>query len=232
MNPTQPLEFDNFTFAWGTKTYVMGIVNVTPDSFSGDGLAENTDPVQAAVAQAKRFAEAGVHILDVGGESTRPGSDPVGAEEETRRVIPVIKALAAELDLPISIDTYKASVAAAALDAGAHIINDVWGLQADPDLAPLAAERNVPVIAMHNRSKPKSAEVQQKLGGRYIGIEYDDLIEDIKKELMASVEIARKAGIPDENIILDTGIGFGKTVEQNLELLNRTDEIRAMGFPC
>jgi len=218
-------------FLWGSQTYIMGILNITPDSFSGDGLRQEDDPVAAAVEQARQFAEAGAHILDVGGESTRPGSEPVGAEEELARVLPVVRALAAEVDLPISIDTYKAEVAAAALDAGASLINDVWGLKADPEMAPLAATRGVPVIAMHNRSKPKNAEIQARLGGRYTGVEYDDLIEDIKRELMESVEIARQAGVPDEHIILDTGIGFGKTVPQNLELLDRTGEIRALGFP-
>ncbi|MEJ2759267.1 MAG: dihydropteroate synthase [Anaerolineales bacterium] len=218
-------------FTWGSQTYVMGIINVTPDSFSGDGLKGETDPVAAAVAQAKQFEQAGAHILDVGGESTRPGSEPVGAADEMARVMPVVKAIAAETSLPISIDTYKAEVAASALDAGADMINDVWGLKADPEMAGLAAERHVPVIVMHNRSTPKSAEVQKRLGGRYVGVKYDDLIEDIKTELMESVDLARQAKVPDAHIILDTGIGFGKTVPQNLELLNRTGEVRALGFP-
>ncbi|MFN2144490.1 MAG: dihydropteroate synthase, partial [Anaerolineales bacterium] len=218
-------------FDWGSQTYVMGILNLTPDSFSGDGLGHSPDPVEAALEQARRFVEAGAHILDVGGESTRPGSDPVGAAEEIERVIPVVKALAAESALPVSIDTYKAEVAAAALDAGADLINDVWGLKADPEMAPLAAARRVPVVMMHNRSTPKSAEVQARLGGRYTGVEYDDLIGDIKRELLESVAIAREAGVPDEHIILDTGIGFGKTVPQNLELLNRTDAFLDLGFP-
>jgi dihydropteroate synthase len=231
MTHTNTLTIKDHTFTWGSRTYVMGIINVTPNSFSGDGLNTAADPVQAAVKQAARFVEAGADILDVGGESTRPGSEPVSAKEELERVVPVIQALAAEFDTIISIDTYKASVAAKALDDGAHLINDVWGLRADSDLARVAAENNAPVILMHNRSTPKSAEVQQRLGGRYIGVEYDDLIEDIKTELMESVEIARQAGIPDEHIILDTGIGFGKTVEQNLELLNHGDQIRSLGFP-
>ena len=233
MTMTKPthLEIDGHKFLWGSRTYVMGIVNVTPDSFSGDGLIQGQNPVEAAVAQAREFAAQGADILDVGGESTRPGSEPVGAAEEIERVIPVVEALAGEINLPISIDTYKAEVAAAALDAGAALINDVWGCKADPGIAPLAAERGAPVILMHNRSTPKNAEVQARLGGRYLGVEYDELIEDIKRELLESVEIARSAGVPDEHIILDTGIGFGKTVNQNLELLNRTDEIRALGFP-
>jgi dihydropteroate synthase len=187
--------------------------------------------VEAALDQALRLAKSGAHILDIGGESTRPGSDPVGAAEEIERVIPVIRALAAEIDLPISIDTYKAEVAAAALEAGADLINDVWGLKADPEMAPLAAARGVPVVMMHNRSTPKSAEVQALLGGRYTCVEYDDLVGDIKRELLESVTLARQAGIPDAHIILDTGIGFGKTVSQNLELLNRTGEFVEMGFP-
>jgi dihydropteroate synthase len=228
---SKSLNINDHSFEWGSRTYVMGILNVTPDSFSGDGLGVQQDPVVAAIDQAARFIQAGADILDVGGESTRPGSEPVGVEEEKNRVLPVVEALAAEFDTVISIDTYKAEVAKAALDAGAHLINDVWGLHADPEMAPLAAQRNVPVILMHNRSTPKSAEVQARLGGRYVGVEYKDLIEDIKRELMESVEKAQKAGIPDEHIILDSGIGFGKTVEQNLELLNRGDEIRALGYP-
>ncbi|MCB2178656.1 dihydropteroate synthase [bacterium] len=227
----ESLKIKDTLFTWGSQTYVMGIINITPDSFSGDGLGQQHDPVAAAVAQARQFEAAGAHILDIGGESTRPGSEPVGAAEELTRVVPVVEAIAAATSLPISIDTYKAEVAAAALDAGAAIINDVWGFKADPEIAHVAAQRNAPAILMHNRSTPKSAEVQQRLGGRYIGIEYEDLIEDVKRELMESVEIARQAGVPDANIILDTGIGFGKTVPQNLELLNRTDEVRALGFP-
>jgi dihydropteroate synthase/2-amino-4-hydroxy-6-hydroxymethyldihydropteridine diphosphokinase len=236
-NPVQevkmqpPLKINQTLLDWGKQTYVMGILNITPDSFSGDGLGQDQDSVEAALVQARTFAAAGVHLLDIGGESTRPGSVPVGAEEENDRVLPVVRAISAELNLPISIDTYKAQVAEAALDAGAHLINDVWGLKADPEMAPLAARRGVPVILMHNRSTPKSAEVQEKLGGRYIGMKYDDLIEDIKNELLESVKLAKQAGIPDQHIILDTGIGFGKTVEQNLELLNRTDEIRQLGYP-
>ena len=229
MNPS--LKIKNSIFNWGSQTYIMGILNITPDSFSGDGLRQKSDAVDAALAQARHFEAAGAHILDIGGESTRPGSEPVGAAEEIARVLPVVRAIAVETGLPISIDTYKAQVAEAALDAGADMINDVWGLKADPEIGPLAAARRVPVILMHNRSNPKSAEVRERLGGRYVGIEYDDLIEDIKTELMESVELAHQAGIPDEHIILDTGIGFGKTVEQNLELLRRTGEVRALGYP-
>ena len=223
----KPLKINNRLFAWGARTYVMGILNITPDSFSGDGLSSGED----AMAQARRFVEAGADILDVGGESTRPGAAPVTAAEEKARVIPVIQMLVAELDIPISIDSYKAEVAAAALDAGAHMVNDVWGLRADPELAGLIAARRVPVILMHNRSNPDNAELRERLGGRYVGVEYKDLIEDIKLELMESVAMAKKAHMPAEQVILDPGIGFGKTVEQNLELLNRCGEIRELGYP-
>ncbi len=225
------LRIGNRTFSWGSRTYVMGILNVTPDSFSGDGLTAEGRNLQTAVQQARRFAAAGADILDVGGESTRPGAQIVTAEEELARVLPVVRALVSELDVPVSIDTYKAKVAAAALDAGASLVNDVWGLRADNDLAPLVAERKVPVILMHNRSNPANTELREKLGGRYVGVEYDNLLEDVKRELLASVQIAHNAGIQDDNIILDPGIGFGKTVEQNLELLNRSGEIRELGYP-
>ena len=222
----------NKTFTWGSRTYVMGILNIAPDSFSGDGLATGIgDVVAAALAQARRFAAAGADILDVGGESTRPGAEAVNAADEKARVLPVIQALAAELDIPISIDTHKAEVAAAALDAGAQLVNDVWGLHADPQLASLVAERRLPIVLMHNRSNPANADLRARLGGRYVGVEYKDLIEDIKRELLESVALARAAGVRDENIILDPGIGFGKTVEQNLELLNRCGEMRELGYP-
>jgi len=231
-------------FRWGERTYVMGIVNVTPDSFSGDGVyatmetegvAHPLERAQAAteraVAQALSFLEEGVDIIDVGGESTRPGSAPIDAQTELSRVIPVIRRLREATDAPISIDTYKASVAAEALDAGADLVNDVWALQMDPELAPLVAERGVPVILMHNRSKPKNAAQQERLGGRYVGIHYHDLMADIIRELRQRVEHAVQAGIPRSRIIIDPGIGFGKTVEQNLHLLNHVDELRVLGLP-
>lgn len=222
-------------FDWSTRTYVMGILNITPDSFSGDGLLPSSPGtgggIAAALEQARNFVAAGVDILDVGGESTRPGSHPVGVEEELGRVIPVIRALAAETKALISVDTCKARVAEAALEAGAQIVNDVWGLRADPKMGAVVARYGVPVVLMHNRSKPANVEVRERLGGRYVGIEYNNLIEDVKRELMESVALAHGAGIVDENIILDPGIGFGKTVSQNLELLDRLDEIRALGYP-
>ena len=218
---------------WGNRTYVMGILNVTPDSFSGDGiLALSASTIEAAVEQAKDFLANGADILDVGGESTRPGSEPVNLDEELGRVIPVIEAIAKEFpDALISIDTYKAKVAEAAFTAGAHILNDVWALRADPEVASVAAAFGVPVILMHNRSNPASVEVRAQLGNAYIGSTYENLIEDVKRELLVSVELALKAGIEERRIILDSGIGFGKTREHNLELINRLDEIRLLGYP-
>ncbi len=217
---------------FGDRTYVMGIINVTPDSFSGDGLLGNPDVIQAAIDQAKRFVAAGADILDIGGESTRPGSQPVDSIEERGRVLPVIHALAHQnLDVILSIDTYKSEVAADAIKVGANWINDVWGLRADPKLAEVAARFKKPIILMHNRSRPSSAELQERLGGRYISMEYNNLIEDITTELLLSVEIAVSAGVAHENIILDPGIGFGKTVEQNLQLLNQLNAFKRLGFP-
>lgn len=241
------LAIGNRTLTWGERTYVMGILNLTPDSFSGDGLLlppapltpasppifiENGGRGERGVDQARRFLAAGADILDIGGESTHPGSQPVDTDEELRRVLPTIRTIAAEFpDALISIDTYKAAVADEALKAGAHIVNDVWGLRADPELAAVAARSKAAVVLMHNRSKPANVEVRERLGNAYVAAEYQDLIEDVKRELLESVAIARTAGIPEERILLDPGIGFGKTVEQNLELVNRLDEIRALGFP-
>jgi len=221
------------TFEWGARTLVMGILNLTPDSFSGDGLLASPEAMlTAALEQAGRFLQAGADILDLGGESTRPGAQTVTVDEEIERVIPVIRAVAQKFpSAVISVDTYKASVAQEALQAGAHLVNDVWGLRADPHLADVVAQFNVPVILMHNRSRSANALVQASLGGRYVGMEYQDLLAEVKAELTESVVLARKAGIAQEKIILDPGIGFGKTVEQNLELLNRLDEICALGFP-
>jgi dihydropteroate synthase len=239
------LQIGNHNFHWGSRTYVMGILNVTPDSFSGDGIlaqsgtsqpasADEARPedVEAAVRQAENFLSNGADILDVGGESTRPGSQPVNAEDEMERVIPVISAIAKKFpDALISIDTYKAKVAEAAFKAGAQILNDIWALRADPELASVAAAFRVPVILMHNRSNPASVEVRAQLGNAYTGSEYEDLIEDVKRELLVSVELAKKAGVEAAHIILDPGIGFGKKREHNLELINRLDEIRLLGYP-
>ena len=216
---------------FGAKTYVMGILNVTPDSFSGDGLLQHGDPLQAALEQAWRFVEAGADILDIGGESTRPSAQPVSAEEELQRILPLVRALAEASPAILSVDTYKAAVAEEALLAGADWINDVWALRADPLLAGVAAEFRAPLILMHNRSKPAHADLQERLGGRYVGRHYADLLGEVKAELLESVEQARQAGVAGEAILLDPGIGFGKTVEQNLELIDRLGDIRALGFP-
>ncbi len=217
---------------FGRKTYVMGIINVTPDSFSGDGLLARQDTIRAALEQAEYFVEHGAEILDIGGESTRPGAQIVSAGEEMDRIIPVIEAVASSgLNALISVDTYKASVARAALHAGANWINDIWGLRADPEMAPLAASSGAPVIIMHNRLKPATSELQERLGGHYIGVQYKNLIHDIQDELRQSIALAHTAGVTDRQIILDPGIGFGKTVEQNLELVDRLGEIKAMGYP-
>jgi len=226
------LQIGSFTFNWGSRTYVMGILNVTPDSFSGDGIIAKGDAVEVAVEQAGNFLASGADILDVGGESTRPGSAPVNADEELERVIPIIHALNKNFpEAILSIDTYKARVAEEAIRAGAHIVNDVWGLRADDELASVAAKYKTPVILMHNRSNPASVEVREKFGNAYIGAEYENLIENVKRELMNSVELARHAGIAESHIVLDPGVGFGKTREHNLELINRLDEIRELGYP-
>jgi dihydropteroate synthase len=237
------LTIQNRTLIWGAQTYIMGILNVTPDSFSGDGLLVAESPtatldridvasvVNKALEMGREFVSLGADILDVGGESTRPGSESVSEEDELRFVIPVIEALAADLDVLISVDTYKAQVANTALQVGAQIVNDVWGLHADPEMGNVIARYNAAVVLMHNRSSWAHAQVKERLGGRYIGMEYGNLLEDIKRELMDSVSIAQAAGIPDEHIIIDPGIGFGKTVIQNLELIDRLDEIRALGYP-
>jgi dihydropteroate synthase len=191
---------------------VMGILNVTPDSFSDGGRFA---AVEAAVAHARAMAAEGADIIDVGGESTRPGHVPVDAAEEAARVVPAIRALKAALATPVSIDTMKANVAAAALEAGADIVNDVWGLQRDPDIARVAAEHGAPVVVMHHRT-----EVDPAL----------DIVEDMKRFLGRSIEIALAAGIPERAIALDPGVGFGKTVAQNLTAVRRVDALAAMGF--
>lgn len=207
----------------------MGILNVTSDSFSGDGVLNKVE--SAAVEQAQNFEKWGADIIDVGGESTRPGSEKVSEDVELSRVLPVIEALRTEVSIPLSVDTYKSGVARAALEAGASWINDVWGFRADPRMAEVASEFRCPVVLMHNRSSPDDVSLSDDLGGRFVGVEYDNLIEDVKRELMYSVDLALSAGVEEENIILDPGIGFGKTVEQNLQLIRRLDEIKALGFP-
>ncbi len=197
----------------GGRTLVMGILNVTPDSFSDGGLFAGAD---AAITQAERLVAEGAAILDIGGESTRPGHVPVPAETEQARILPVIRAVAPRLTVPISIDTYKASTARVALEAGARIVNDVWGLQREPDIATVAAAHGAPVIIMHNR-ETIDAEI--------------DIIADMLAFFERSLGIAHRAGIDDSNIVLDPGVGFGKTWAQHLEALRRLPEIRALGFP-
>lgn len=222
---------------WGRRTHVMGVLNVTPDSFSGEGLMEPATgydlgaAVEAAVQRARHFAADGADIIDIGGQSTRPGSTPISAEEEAARALPVVRAVRRAVDLPISIDTYFASVAKAALEAGADWINDVWGMRMDPEMGPLAAAFGCPIVLTHNRSRPKSVEQEQRLGGRYVGVEYDDLISDIGCELQEIVDAALDYGIEPDNIIIDPGIGFGKTVTQNLQLLDRLAQLRDLGYP-
>lgn len=227
------------TFYWGSRTYIMGIINVTEDSFSGDGMRTRTDGkllskkevIEKTTRQAVEFVNDGADILDIGGESTRPGAHQVSIDDELDNVIPIIETVSKEVDVVISIDTYKAEVAEAALTAGADMINDVWGLKADQEMALVASAYKVPIILMHNRSSWAHAEIKEKLGGRYIGMDYENLLGDINSELKESISIAKKAGVSDEYIIIDPGIGFGKTVEQNLELVNRLDEIRSLGYP-
>jgi dihydropteroate synthase len=202
---------------WGERTFVMGILNVTPDSFSGDGLLAASDPVAAAVAQASRMVDEGADLLDVGGESTRPGHEPVGATEEARRVVPVVRAVAEALPgVPISIDTTKVAVAAAALDAGATWLNDVWGVGKDPAMRHLAAERGVPIVLMHNRP---SAHYERGVA--------DEVVADLER----AVDLALREGVPDDAIVVDPGIGFGKTAEHNLELLRDLGRLRTLGRP-
>ncbi|WP_174435200.1 dihydropteroate synthase [Brevibacillus agri] len=206
------LNCGRYTLPLGERTLVMGILNVTPDSFSDGGRFVDLDH---ALAQARAMVEAGADIIDIGGESTRPGAEPVGEAEELDRVLPVIRRLSAELSVPLSIDTYKAAVAERALDAGAHIINDVWGAKRDPRMAEVAARRGVPIILMHNRTDT----------------DYRDFYSDFVRDLRESVQIALQAGVREEQIILDPGIGFVKTVEQNLETMRRLDDLVALGYP-
>lgn len=211
--PPPPLVVAGHRLEFGKRTLVMGIVNVTPDSFSGDGVG---DDVTAAVARAQSLAEAGADVVDIGGESTRPSRtrQEVPAQVEMTRVLPVIRELAGRLPIPISIDTRKAAVASAALDAGAVIVNDVWGLRGDPDMAAvIAAHQGTGVVAMHNQH----------------GIEYGDLLEDVCVGLRESLAVAEEAGIPSSQVIVDPGFGFAKTPAHNLELVRRLGELMGMG---
>jgi dihydropteroate synthase len=199
------------TFAWGSRTYVMGIINLSPESFSGDGLTDLT----AIVEQARRFAAEGADLLDVGGQSTRPGFAEISVEAEIERIVPAIERLAAAVDLPISVDTYRARVARAALEAGAQLVNDIYGLRRDPEMAPLLAATGAAAVLMHNQRER----------------EFNDVIADVCEGLKASLGLAEAAGVARDRLIVDPGFGFGWTPAQNLELLRRLAELRALGLP-
>ena len=194
------------------NTYIMGILNVTPDSFSDGGRYDGLD---RAMEHARRMIREGVDIIDVGGESTRPGHVQITEEEEIARVVPVIKKLKEEFDVPVSIDTYKSAVAAAAIEAGADLVNDIWGLKYDPEMAGLIARTGVACCLMHNRDNT----------------EYQDFLADFMKDMRECVEIAKKAGIEDDKIILDPGVGFGKTYEMNLEIIDKLEIMKELGYP-
>ena len=207
-----PIRCGNTEFRWGERTYIMGVLNLTPDSFSGDGLSWDTE---AALAQARRFTAQGADIIDIGGESTRPGGQTISADEEIKRVIPAIERLAGEVSVPISIDTYKASVARRAVAAGARMINDVWGLRQDAGLARVAAEAGLPLVLTSNQRDEPAA----------------DIISGVVSDLERAIRQAIAAGVPRECIIIDPGIGFGKSLKQNLEILRRLAELKQLGRP-
>jgi dihydropteroate synthase len=211
MNLT-PTEVDGRLFYWGRRTYIMGILNVTPNSFSGDSLGND---IEAAVAAAKLMVAEGADIIDVGGESTRPGAPEVSADEEIARVIPVIRRLKAEIGIPISIDSYKSEVAEAAGKAGASILNDVWGLKKDPKLAEIAARYRLPIILTSTQRENPVAEI----------------IPAVIQDLRRAIEEAASAGVRPQDIIIDPGFGFGKTVSQNLEILRHLDQLSVLGKP-
>lgn len=199
------------TFVWGERTYLMGVINVSPESFWNGGVGD----LDATLARARQRVEDGADILDIGGQSTRPGFEEMAPEEEAERVAPVIERIVAELDVAVSVDTYKAPVARAALQAGAHLLNDIWGFRSEPALAALAVEYGVPAVIMHNQR----------------GRELHDVIGDIRAGLQESIAIAERAGLARARLIADAGFGFGWTVEQNLELLRRLGELRDLGLP-
>ncbi|GAA0078228.1 dihydropteroate synthase [Clostridium sp. CTA-5] len=206
------MKIGNKEFKIGEKTYIMGILNFTPDSFSDGGKFNNID---VALNHVKKMIEDGADIIDIGGESTRPGHTVVEEDEEINRVIPIIKAIREKFNIPISIDTYKAKVAEKALEAGADLINDVWGFKKDKDMAIVAAKYNVPCCLMHNRDNK----------------DYKNLIQDILNDLKESINLAKEAGVKDKNIILDPGIGFAKTYEQNIEVMNNLEKFKELGYP-
>jgi len=203
----------NREFRWGERTYIMGIINMSLDSFSGDGFGGNIDK---ALKQAKRFIAEGADVIDIGGESTRPGSQPILPDDEISRVIPIIERLSAEINVPISIDTGKSAVAIRALRAGANMINDIWGLKQDNQLVEVAAEAGVPLVITSNQRNQLCRQ---------------DIINEVTTDLKRSINIAEKAGVFKRNIIIDPGIGFGKTLEQNLEIIRRLTELKPLNRP-
>lgn len=209
----------NYNLAIGRRTLIMGIVNITPDSFSDGGRFFSR---KDAVIQAQRLADQGADILDIGGESTRPFSDPVTEEEEIKRVVPVIEKIAKAIPVPISIDTTKAAVAKQAAEAGASIINDVSAMRVDPEMAKTAAETGLPIILMHMKGSPKTMQVDPH---------YDDLIGEIKSFLSDAVEKAMAAGVSKSKVVIDPGIGFGKTLEHNLLLIQKLQAFKELGLP-
>ncbi|MFL5779452.1 MAG: dihydropteroate synthase, partial [Chloroflexota bacterium] len=212
----RPLRIGSRMFRWGERTFVMGILNVTADSFSGDGLLTSADPVEAALATGRRMVAEGADMLDVGGESTRPGHADIDPADEAARVVPVVRALRSELpDVPVSIDTTKPSVAEAAVDAGAALLNDVWGVSPDDGMARVAAERGVPIVLMHNRAEPR----------------YRNLIAEVVAELQAAIDRAERAGVEPDAILVDPGFGFGKTADHNLVLLRELERLRILARP-
>lgn len=213
------ITWNNFHFDFSQKTYIMGILNVTPDSFSDGGMFFNTD---AAVEQALRMKDEGADIIDIGGESTRPGAEKITVKEEINRITPVIEAIAKRVNVPISVDTYKSAVAEAALSAGASMINDISGLMFDPKMSGVVARYQVPIVIMHIKGTPKFMQKNPT---------YEALIPEIMDYLYGSIEIARNAGIPDDMIIIDPGIGFGKTLEHNLEIIKRLNEFAGFEKP-
>ncbi|WP_071393049.1 dihydropteroate synthase [Bacillus tuaregi] len=208
----QTIQCGSYTLDYGRKTLIMGVLNVTPDSFSDGGKFNEMD---RAVERAREMVANGADIIDIGGESTRPGYTPISIQEELDRVVPVIEAISKSVQVPLSIDTFKAETAKAAIKAGANIINDIWGAKADPDMAAVAAELEVPIILQHNR----------------VDVNYQSFFRDCLNDLFESISIAKKAGVKDENIIIDPGIGFAKDMQKDLEMMRNLDKLVALGYP-
>jgi len=214
-SPNYPIQLnvaDNQPLVWGLRTYVMGIINVSPDSFSGDGF--DCD-VQGVIDQGLRFQTEGADILDLGAQSTRPGYQEITDDEELRRLMPALEGLIDTVDIPISVDTHKPVIAKAAIETGASIINDIWGLKYNPDIALISAEYETPIVMMHNQSTT----------------DYSDLIPNMLESLNNSINLALQSGVAKRNIIIDPGIGFGKTPDQNLEIIKRLKEFLTLGYP-